>query len=114
LRHLDINPSALDAIRAGLRAAASQPGGTSYDVMGAFPEQVYGEAGSAQYSGQQNYAWYAAYVPASATNTPIVVIVTVEQGGFGAPAAAPVARQILSQWFFGKSGPWQPGSSHTL
>ena len=27
---------------------------------------------------------------------------TVEQGGFGAVAAAPVARQILSQWFFGK------------
>ncbi len=114
LRHLDINPSDLDTIREGLRAAASRLGGTSYDVMGTFPEQVYGEAGSAQYNAQQNYAWYAGYVPASATKTPIVVIVTVEQGGFGAHAAAPVARQILSQWFFGKPGPWQPGSSHTL
>ena len=114
VRHLDINPSALDAIRAGLRAAASRPGGTSDDVMGAFPEQVYGETGSAQYSDQENDAWYAGYVPASATRTPIVVIVTVEQGGFGDHAAAPVARQILSQWFFGQPGPWQPGSSRTL
>ena len=82
--------------------------------MGAFPEQVYGETGSAQRNNQENDAWYAGYVPATATRTPIVVIVTVEQGGFGDHAAAPVARQILSQWFFGKPGPWQPGSSRTL
>jgi len=31
------------------------------------------------------------------------VVVTVEQGGFGAAAAAPAAREILSQWFFGKA-----------
>ena len=38
----------------------------------------------------------------------------VEQGGFGAVAAAPVARQILSQWFFGKPGAFVAGSSKTL
>jgi Penicillin binding protein transpeptidase domain len=56
--------------------------------------------------GQQDYAWYAAFVPSPATNKPIVVVVTVEQGGFGDHAAAPVARQILSQWFLGRPGPW--------
>ena len=30
---------------------------------------------------------------------PIVVAVTIERGGFGAQAAAPAARLILSQWF---------------
>jgi hypothetical protein len=40
--------------------------------------------------------------------------VWVEQGGFGAAAAAPVARQILSEWFFGKPGQFVVGSSHTL
>ena len=30
---------------------------------------------------------------------PIVVAVTIEKGGFGAEAAAPAARLILSQWF---------------
>jgi penicillin-binding protein 2 len=45
---------------------------------------------------------------------PILVVVTVEQGGFGAIGAAPVAREILSQWFFGKRGPYTPGTSRTL
>jgi penicillin-binding protein 2 len=113
-RHINIDPAYLDAIRSGLRAAASQPGGTSYDVFGNFPEQVYGKTGTAQYAGQQDYSWYACFVPASATRTPIVVVVRVEQGGFGAVAAAPVAREILSQWFFGNPGKFVAGTSRTL
>jgi penicillin-binding protein 2 len=113
-RHIPIDPYYLSVIRAGLRAAASQPGGTSADVFGNFPEQVYGKTGTAQYNGQQDYSWYACFVPGSATSKPIVVVVWVEQGGFGAVAAAPVARQILSQWFFGHPGPWVAGISRTL
>ena len=113
-RHLNINPLYLETIRAGLRAAASQPGGTSAAVFQNFPEQVYGKTGTAQYNGQQDYAWYACFVPASATSKPIVVVVTVQQGGFGAVGAAPVARQILSQWFFGNKGAYVAGNSRTL
>jgi penicillin-binding protein 2 len=113
-RHFNVNPLYLETIRAGLRAAASQPGGTSADVFGTFPEQVYGKTGTAQYNGQQDYAWYACFVPSWATSKPIVVVVTVEQGGFGAVGAAPVARQILSQWFFGSKGAYVAGSSRTL
>jgi penicillin-binding protein 2 len=114
VRQLNINPIYLETIRQGLREAASQPGGTSADVFGNFPEQVYGKTGTAQYNNQQDYAWYACFVPPSATTKPIVVVVTVEQGGFGAVGAAPVARQILSQWFFGHKGPYVAGSSRTL
>jgi penicillin-binding protein 2 len=113
-RHININPLYLETIRAGLRAAASQPGGTSADVFQNFPQQVYGKTGTAQYNGQQDYAWYACFVPSSATTKPIVVVVTVEQGGFGAVGAAPVARQILSQWFYGNKGTYVAGSSKTL
>ena len=113
-RQLSINPIYLETIRAGLREAASQPGGTSADVMGNFPEQVYGKTGTAQYSNQSDYSWYACFVPSWATGKPIVVVVWVEQGGFGAVAAAPVAREILSQWFFGHPGPFVAGSSKTL
>ncbi len=113
-RHVTIDSSYLDAIRAGLRAAASQPGGTSADVFSNFPQQVYGKTGTAQYNGQQDYSWYACFVPSSATKTPIVVVVWVEQGGFGAVASAPVARQILSQWFYGNPGQYVAGSSKTL
>jgi penicillin-binding protein 2 len=103
-RHLPINPLYLETIRQGLRDAASQPGGTSFPVMGNFPEQVYGKTGTAQYTGQPDYSWYACFVPPSATSKPILVVVTVARAGFGVQAAAPVARQILSQWFFGNPG----------
>ncbi|MGH3262256.1 MAG: penicillin-binding transpeptidase domain-containing protein, partial [Trebonia sp.] len=116
-RSIEINQAYLDEIRTGLRDAASQPGGTSADVFGNFPEQVYGKTGTAQYGvgvvGQteSDYAWYACFVPSTATSKPIVVVVWVVKGGFGAVGAAPVARQILSQWFFDKPGPYVAGSS---
>jgi penicillin-binding protein 2 len=117
-RNLHINPLYLDTIRQGLREAASASGGTSADVMGSFKEPVYGKTGTAQYIGadgaETDYAWYSCFVPATATTKPIEVTAWVEKGGFGDQAAAPVARQILSQWFFGKPGPFLSGSSATL
>ena len=117
-RHISIDPLYLDTIREGLCEATSQAGGTSYDVMGKFHQQVYGKTGTAQYFSAQDaetdYAWYACFVPATATSKPIVVVVWVEKGGFGDVGAAPVARQILSQWFYGKPGPYVAGSSTSL
>jgi penicillin-binding protein 2 len=117
-RNMHINPLYLGAIDQGLHEAAQTSGGTSDDVMGNFPRQVYGKTGTAQYFDSQNvetdYAWYSCFVPATATSKPIEVTVWVEKGGFGDQAAAPVARQILSQWFLGKPGPFLSGSSTTL
>jgi penicillin-binding protein 2 len=121
LRHLHINPVYLDTVRTGLHEAAQSPGGTSADVMSNFGKPVYGKTGTAQYiptSGpdkgiEKDYSWYSCYVPASATSKPIEVVVWVEGGGFGAVGAAPVARQMLSQWFYGKPGPYTAGSSTT-
>ena len=113
-RHINIDPAYLDAIREGLREAASASGGTSADVMGNFPMPVYGKTGTAQTfpnGVEEDQAWYACFVPATATSKPIVVVVTVEKGGFGDVAAAPVARQILNQWFFGTPGPYHGGTS---
>jgi penicillin-binding protein 2 len=113
-RRLHINAAYLAAIRQGLHEAAQTAGGTSDAVFGNFPKQVYGKTGTAQLNGQQDTAWYACFVPAWATKRPILVVVKVENGGFGAIGAAPVARQILSQWFFGKKGKYIPGTSRTL
>jgi penicillin-binding protein 2 len=114
VRHLNLNPVYLQTIREGLHEAAQSPGGTSDAVFGNFPEQVYGKTGTAQYNGQQDYSWYSCFVPPTATSKPIEVVVWVQQGGFGAVGAAPVAREILSQWFFGKPGTYTPGNSATL
>jgi penicillin-binding protein 2 len=114
-RTLHWNESDRAAILTGLRDAASVPGGTSADVFGSFPKQVYGKTGTAQLGGgKADQAWYVCFVPSWATKTPILVAVTVEQGGFGAVGAAPVAREILSQWFFKRPGQYVAGASHTL
>lgn len=116
-RKLNIKPAYLAAIQQGLRLAASAPQGTSAGVMGNFPLPVYGKTGTAELGNSASSledAWYVCYVPASATRKPIVVAVNVERGGFGAVAAAPVARQILSQWFLGKMGPYIAGTSGDL
>jgi penicillin-binding protein 2 len=112
-RHFSINPFYRATILEGLNEAAQTAGGTSVDVMGNFPMKVYGKTGTAQYTNQPDYAWYACFV-IDHTNKPIVVVVHVEKGGFGDIAAAPVARQILSQWFFGTPGKYVAGSSKSL
>ena len=107
-RKLNINPAYLTAIQQGLYLAAKGPQGTSTDVMSSLPLPVYGKTGSAELNATPNGptdGWYACYVPGTATRKPIVVVVDIERGGYGTSSAAPVARQILSQFYFGKPGP---------
>ncbi len=114
-RHLKIASQNLDVIHNGLHDAASVSGGTSADVFAGWPQSqypVYGKTGTAQRGILADQSWYVCYVPDPVK--PILVVVTVEQGGFGAQAAAPAAREILSQWFFGKRGKFVAGTSKTL
>jgi penicillin-binding protein 2 len=96
-RRIKISPTTRGTIVEGLRRAANEPGGTSADVFRGFQHEVYGKTGTAERPGQGDQSWYIAVAPDKAR--PIVLAVTVEQGGFGAEAAAPVARYMLSQWF---------------
>lgn len=109
-RKVKLDPGNRQAILDGLRAAASQPGGTSADVFAGFPRTVMGKTGTAERPGQADQSWYIAYAPDP--QRPIVVAVTVEQGGFGAASAAPATRLILSQWF-GVAKRFVRGSSTT-
>ena len=112
-RHVKIDPFDRQAIMDGLHLAASAPGGTSADVFAGFPVPVYGKTGTAQRPNQADQSWYVCYAPAANGRGPILVAVTVEQGGFGAQAAAPAARLILSQ-YFGVQKKLVTGSSHTF
>jgi penicillin-binding protein 2 len=99
-RHIAINPGYRSAILDGLHRAAQSPGGTSYAVFGGFPVPVAGKTGTAQRTGQADQSWYSVLAPYP--NPRVVVTVTVERGGFGVDSAAPVAEQILSQYFHAK------------
>jgi penicillin-binding protein 2 len=98
----------------GLHRAASEQGGTSADVFSGFAGgklAVYGKTGTVERPGQPDQAWYACYVPHP--SRPIVVVVTVEKGGFGAETAAPAARLILDNWFDLGNDKFKAGSSAT-
>ena len=62
----------------------------------AFP--IYGKTGTAERPPSPlDQSWYVAYVPHK--TRPIVIATTVEKGGFGAEAAAPITCRMLAQWF---------------
>jgi penicillin-binding protein 2 len=96
-RTIDIDPVARETIMAGLNDAAQSPEGTSYGVFGGFPIPVAGKTGTAERPPNGDQSWYVVLAPYP--NPKIVTAVTVEQGGFGADTAAPIALEVLSAYF---------------
>jgi penicillin-binding protein 2 len=110
-RRVEFEPEHRSAIMAGLRAAAMEDRGTSTDVFRGFPYPIYGKTGTAERQPNPDQSWYAAYVPHP--TRPIVVVTTIERGGFGAETAAPAARLILSEWFHLSDRTFHAGASQT-
>jgi penicillin-binding protein 2 len=111
-RRVKLDPVYRQAIMDGLHMA-TMGDGTSADVFAgwnqsAFP--VYGKTGTAQRYPKNDQSWYVCYVPNQ--SKPIVIAVTVEEGGFGAVGAAPIARYMLGQWF-GQKKVFKAGKSQT-
>jgi penicillin-binding protein 2 len=113
-RRVNLNYADLSLVMQGIHEAASAPGGTSAEVWSGWDQAqhpVYGKTGTAEHAGKEDQSWYLCYVGDPAR--PIVIAVTVEEGGFGAETAAPIARLIASQWF-GKPKKFVAGSSKTF
>ncbi len=99
LRRVAIDPGHQKSILDGLHQSTLGDG-TSADVFSGWNQSkfpVYGKTGTAERPPRADQSWYAAYVP-SATK-PIVIVATVEDGGFGAEAAAPAVCKMLATWF---------------
>jgi penicillin-binding protein 2 len=99
-RHVAMDPANRQVIMDGLKAAAEDPGGTSQEVFADWPNDqlpVYGKTGTAERGLKADQSWYIAYVPDK--ERPLVVAVTVEEGGFGAATAAPIACRILGAYY---------------
>jgi penicillin-binding protein 2 len=100
VRPVHLSSTNLDLVFEGIHKAASEAGGTSADVWSGWDQEahpVYGKTGTAEVAGKLEQSWYMCYVADS--HRPIVIAVTVPQGGFGAETAAPIARLIASSWF---------------
>jgi penicillin-binding protein 2 len=92
-----IDAGARSVIMEGLHQAAQGPRGTSEAIFGSFPIPVAGKTGTAVRDGHADQSWYAVLAPYP--NPRIVTVVTIEEGGFGAQAAAPAAHTILEAYF---------------
>lgn len=102
-------PEHVEAVRSALAAVTVE--GTSRFVFGGAPYTSAGKTGTAQavtvgqkekYNAaklaehQRDHSLYIAYAPAE--NPKIAVALIVENAGFGAAAAAPIARRVFDYW----------------
>ncbi len=111
-RKVKIDPTARQAILDGLHLSTVEDG-TSADVFRDWDQdrfKLYGKTGTAERPPRPDQSWYAAFVNDPAR--PIVIVATVEDGGFGAESAAPVACSMLSRWYR-QSASCSPGGSRT-
>jgi penicillin-binding protein 2 len=109
-RTVSFSATSRRTIMDGLHAAATQPGGTSADIFKNYRYPIYGKTGTAERGLDPDQSWYAVYV--DHPTKPIVVVTTVEKGGFGAETAAPAACLILNKWLDARQT-CQPGSNQS-
>jgi penicillin-binding protein 2 len=113
--HLDVRPENLAVIKRALVGVNKEGTGAA-----AFKDAGYvsaGKTGTAQvyslkgekYSERhvderlRDHAWFMSYAPAD--HPKIAVAVLVENGGFGAAAAAPIVRKVFDYYLLGKTEP---------
>jgi penicillin-binding protein 2 len=95
----------------GTAAAAFK--GSAYTAAGKTgTAQVFSVAQNAKYNEKtvperlRDHSWFIAFAPADAPR--IAVAVLEENGGFGASAAAPIARKVLDAYLLGADGKLKP------
>jgi penicillin-binding protein 2 len=99
----------------GMIAAVYGAGGTAYAVGVGSKYKIAGKTGTAQVIAikqnekyhakdvaerNRDHAWFIAYAPVE--DPKIAISVLVENGGFGATAAAPIARKVLDAYLLGE------------
>lgn len=114
-----------NVVHDGMLGAVYGPGGTAYAVGVGSKYKIAGKTGTAQVIAikqnekyhaneveerNRDHAWFIAYAPSD--DPTIAVSVLVENGGFGAAAAAPIARKVLDAYILGPdaaASPKKPG-----
>ena len=98
VRRIKLKEETLAVVKEGLQQVVTD--GTARYAFQGFPLAqipVAGKTGTAENPGKNDYAFFASYAP---TDQPeLVVVVVIEEGGFGSQAAAPVARKIYEAYF---------------
>jgi penicillin-binding protein 2 len=96
--HVPVTQEALSAVREGM-SKVTDPGGTAYGLaIDGLP--FGGKTGTVETDNGQgpNTTWFVAYAPVQHPRMAIAVFVE-RSGGYGAQVAAPIARQIMVEYF---------------
>jgi penicillin-binding protein 2 len=93
-----LKPEAIQVIKDGLISVVEY--GTGQGMNDGSIPLTGGKTGTSEVLGQKDHSLYVAFGPA--TNPEIAIAVVVENGGYGATAAAPIAKAIF-QTYFSKS-----------
>lgn len=93
---LQISEATLRLLQESLRDVA-QEGGTAAMFFKNYPVPIAGKTGTSENSHGADHGWFVAYGPYD--DPRVVVAVIVEQGGFGAGSAVPIAKKILDAAF---------------
>jgi penicillin-binding protein 2 len=90
------DPAALAVVREGMRQTAVSGSARSFAHLGV---EVAAKTGTAQFdvSKEKTHSWFTSFAPYQ--NPEIAVTVIVEGGGEGFSVAAPVAKNIIEQYF---------------
>ena len=96
--HVPVTHQALDAVRQGM-SKVTDPGGTAYGLA-ITGLHFGGKTGTVETDGGRgpNTTWFVAYAPTEKPKLAMAVFVD-RSGGYGAQVAAPIARQIISEYF---------------
>jgi len=101
--HVSLPASTYDAMLAGFQGVTENSLGTAYLQFEGFPFDkfdVYGKTGTATVSAGDVHtastAWFVGFGGPAGKQPKYVVVIEVDQGGYGAEAAAPVARDVFN------------------
>jgi penicillin-binding protein 2 len=106
VRKINIRPQTLEIIKKAMEGVVNDPNGTAYWSARLPNIKVGGKTGTAQVvrasqyrrdSSYEDHAWFVGFAPSD--DPEIVVVVLVEHGGHGSSAAAPVAKEIIKEYF---------------
>ncbi|HWR44635.1 penicillin-binding protein 2 [Sporomusa sp.] len=104
-----ISDRTLTLIRESLREVA-QESGTAAAEFKDFPIAIAGKTGTAENSHGHDHGWFVAYGPYEDPRVAVAII--VEQGGFGASSAVPIAKKIMEAAFNINQTPTESAKTH--
>ena len=96
-RNLNISPKTIEIVKQGMYKVVNEPGGTAFGIR--IPGlDICGKTGTAQAGkGKTDHSWFICFAPKD--NPKIAMAIIVENAGFGAAVAAPIARELLKEFF---------------